>query len=139
MSRRGTRMNWVGAFAPGTVGGRRAHPPKSEKIWWEKINEKEKAKAIRSAITATILKDIVAERGHLIPDGYPFILDDKFELTDKTKKIIEAFKKLKTEIENITKNPFEKQAIDYFDFISWIESKIENRSFAEIVKEKVKT
>ncbi|MFC2135964.1 50S ribosomal protein L4, partial [Bacteroidota bacterium] len=25
MSRRGTRMNWVGAFAPGTVGGRRAH------------------------------------------------------------------------------------------------------------------
>src|SRR3989338_318436 len=40
LSRRGTRMNWVGAFAPGTVGGRRAHPPKAEKIWWQKINRK---------------------------------------------------------------------------------------------------
>ena len=29
LSRRGTRMNWVGAFAPNTVGGRRAHPPKA--------------------------------------------------------------------------------------------------------------
>src|SRR3989344_1430914 len=50
MTRRGTRMNWVGAFAPGTVGGRRAHPPKSEKIWWKKINKKEKAKAISRAV-----------------------------------------------------------------------------------------
>ena len=49
-------MNWVGAFAPGTVGGRRAHPPKSEKIWSKKINKKENAKAIRSAISATLLK-----------------------------------------------------------------------------------
>ena len=31
LSRGGTRMNWVGAFAPGTVGGRRAHPPKAGK------------------------------------------------------------------------------------------------------------
>jgi len=31
MSRRGTRMNWQGAFAPGTVGGRQAHPPKIRK------------------------------------------------------------------------------------------------------------
>ncbi len=31
MSSRGTRMNWVGAFAPGTVGGRKAHPPKAGK------------------------------------------------------------------------------------------------------------
>ncbi len=99
MSRRGTRMNWVGAFAPGTVGGRRAHPPKSEKIWWEKINKKENAKAIRSAIAATILKEVVAGRGHLIPDNYPFILDDKFEAMDKTKNIHEAFRKLGLEKE----------------------------------------
>jgi len=31
MSSRGTRMNWVGAFAPGTVGGRKAHPTKAGK------------------------------------------------------------------------------------------------------------
>ena len=92
-------MNWVGAFAPGTVGGRRAHPPKSEKIWWKKINEKERKKAIRSAIAATILKDIVTERGHLIPSNYPFVLDDKFESMSKTKEVIESFKKLGLENE----------------------------------------
>lgn len=99
LSRRGSRMNWVGTFAPGTVGGRRAHPPKTEKIWGKKINDKERAKAIRSAIAATILKGIVAERGHIMPDNYPFILDDKFELLDKTKDVINSFKKLGLESE----------------------------------------
>ena len=99
MSRRGSRMNWVGAFAPGTVGGRKAHPPKSEKIWWKKINDKERKKAIRSAIAATILKDIVTQRGHLIPSNYPFVLDDKFESMSKTKEVIESFKKLGLENE----------------------------------------
>ena len=94
MTRRGTRMNWVGAFAPGTVGGRRAHPPKIQKIWWKKINNKENLKAIRSAISATMLKEIVAERGHLAPDSYPFVLDEKFESLDKTKKVLESFEKM---------------------------------------------
>ena len=49
ISGRGSRFNWVGAFAPGTVSGRRAHPPKAEKIWEVKINKKERKKAIRSA------------------------------------------------------------------------------------------
>jgi len=94
MTRRGTRMNWVGAFAPGTVGGRRAHPPKTEKIWWKKINEKERAMAIRSAIAATILKEAVIQRGHIIPDNYPFALEDKFELLEKTKSVLESLNKL---------------------------------------------
>lgn len=94
LSRRGTRMNWAGAFAPGTVGGRRAHPPKTEKVWWRKINEKERAKSIRSAIAATVLKEIVAQRGHIVPDNYPFVLDDKFESLNKTQEVMEAFGKL---------------------------------------------
>ena len=94
MSRRGTRLNWVGAFMPGTVGGRRAHPPKAEKIWWKKMNNKENSKALRSAISATVLKETVAGRGHLVPDNYPFIIDDKLESLDKTKKVIEFFTKL---------------------------------------------
>ena len=52
------------------------------------------------------------------------------------KNLIGAFKELKTELEEITKDPFEKKAIEYFDFISWIESKIENRPFADIVRQK---
>ncbi len=99
LTRRGTRMNWVGAFAPGTVGGRRAHPPKPEKIWWKKLNKKENTKSIRSAIAATILKEAVLEKGHLIPDHYPFVLDNKFESLDKTKSVFESFKKLGMENE----------------------------------------
>src|SRR3989338_1470831 len=64
LSHRGTRMHWVGAFTPQTVGGRRAHPPKAERIWDQKINDKERRKAIRSAMSATINKSLVEERGH---------------------------------------------------------------------------
>ena len=84
LSRSGTRFNWTGAIVPGTVGGRRAHPPKAEKIWDKKINKKEKRKAIRSASAATLKKGLVAERGHKAPENYPFILEDKFESLDKT-------------------------------------------------------
>ena len=86
MSRAGTRLNWVGAVVPGTVGGRRAHAPKSEKIWWQKINKKERKTAIRSAIAATVDKELVSKRGHKVPDSYPFILDSKIESLDKTKE-----------------------------------------------------
>ena len=105
MSRRGTRMNWVGAFAPGTVGGRRAHPPKAEKIWEQKMNKKERRKAIRSAISATIIADIVKERGHKVPDNYPFIIDDKIEALKKVKEITAVFNKigLNDEIERTKK------------------------------------
>jgi len=94
MSRRGSRMNWQGAFAPGTVGGREAHPPKAEKIWSKKINEKERKKAIRSAISATVLADAVSRRGHIIPDSYPFIVDSKIESLGKTKDVLDMLEKL---------------------------------------------
>lgn len=52
MSRRGERFFWVGAFAAGTVGGKRAHPPRAvQKV--KKINKKEKKKAFISALSAT--------------------------------------------------------------------------------------
>jgi len=55
------------------------------------------------------------------------------------KKLIEAFKELKEQIQEISTDPFEGKILLAFDFISWLESKIQNRPFAEIVKEKVKT
>jgi len=94
MSHRGTRFNWVGAEAPGTRGGRRAHPPKATKILSEKINKKERKKAIRSALAATIKKDMVTERGHFPPENYPFILDDKIEAISKTKEVKDILEKL---------------------------------------------
>lgn len=88
MNRRGMQMSWTGAFAPGTIGGRRAHPPTAEKILELKINDKERLKAIRSALSATVNKGIVASRGHEVPAGYPFILSDDFESLNKTKDVV---------------------------------------------------
>ena len=51
MSRRGTRLNYTGAVAPQTVGGRRAHPPKAEKILALKINKKERSLKEHAYIT----------------------------------------------------------------------------------------
>jgi large subunit ribosomal protein L4e len=94
MSHRGSQFFWQGANAPGMRGGRKAHPPKIEKIWSWKINDKEKRKAIRSAISATIIRERVLARGHLVPQNYPFIVNDDLENINKTQKLIEALGKL---------------------------------------------
>lgn len=52
-SGKGFRYAWVARVVPNVVKGRKAHPPKAEKNWYEKINKKERRKAIRSAIAAT--------------------------------------------------------------------------------------
>ena len=94
MSYRGSRFNWTGAFAPQTVGGRRAHPPKAEKEWDQKINDKERRKAIRAALAATMNKEVVEQRGHKAPASYPFIITAEFESMDKTKDVKQALDKL---------------------------------------------
>jgi large subunit ribosomal protein L4e len=94
MSHRGTRFNWVGALAPNTVGGRRAHPPKSDRIWDKKLNTKERKKAVCSALAATLDKGIVAARGHRVPQNFPFILSDDFELIAKTKELLISLKEM---------------------------------------------
>lgn len=94
MSRRGTRMFWVGAFAPGTVGGRRAHPPKAVKIWTKKVNKTENRKAIRSALAATMDRGLVQARGHKVPEAFPFIINNDFEALTKTREVMAAFAEL---------------------------------------------
>ena len=93
MTRRGTNLYWVGAFAPGTVGGRRAHPPKAEKIWSKKINVKERRLAIRSALAATCIKEVVKKRGH-ISENVPIVVESDFEKILKTKEVIGVLLKL---------------------------------------------
>jgi len=87
LSHRGTRFGWVGDFSPQTRGGRRAHPPKAIKVLEQKINTKENQKAIRSAMGATVNKELVSARGHKLPSEYPFILSSKVESLDKTKDV----------------------------------------------------
>ena len=59
MWRRGMQFGWVGANAPGMVGGRRSHPPKAYKNWDLKINIKERKKAIRSALSGSLANNKV--------------------------------------------------------------------------------
>lgn len=94
MNRRGTRFFWVGAANPQTRGGRRSHPPKGEKNWEQEINKKENRKAIRSALAATLNKELVEQRGHAIPKDYPFIIDSSIENLGKTKEAREALERL---------------------------------------------
>lgn len=94
MSRSGTRMNWVGAIAPGTVAGRRAHPPKSEKILKKSMNIKERKKAIRCALSASVNAELSKKRGHKVPADYPFVIENGFESIDKTKDVLSAFGKI---------------------------------------------
>ena len=92
-SRNGAHFNWVGAFAPSTVGGYRSHPPKSWKNWDLKINDKERRKALRSAIAATALKEVVEARGHL-SSHVPLVADNKVELISKTSEAVKMIENL---------------------------------------------
>jgi tetratricopeptide (TPR) repeat protein len=53
------------------------------------------------------------------------------------KELLEGFRDLKYRIDKITEDPYEKVALDYFNITAWLESKIDNKSFAEVVREKL--
>jgi large subunit ribosomal protein L4e len=82
--------------SPNNVGGRRAHPPKVEKVWAEKINKKERNKARRAALAAITVTEMVAGRGHKFDNkiSLPLVLEDKFETINKTKNALDIFKKV---------------------------------------------
>ncbi|MBI2005275.1 MAG: 50S ribosomal protein L4 [Candidatus Aenigmarchaeota archaeon] len=83
-------------FVPQAVGGRRAHPPLVEREWEQKINRKERRKAIKSALAATSVRELVAKRGHQIQDikELPLVVEDKLQELKKTKEVIKVLVKL---------------------------------------------
>ena len=92
--KRGRQFGWVGAFAPGMVGGRRSHPPKAKKIFEQKINKKERRKALRSALAATFNEQLVKQRGHKI-EFLPAVIESKIETLKKTKDVENMLRNLK--------------------------------------------
>lgn len=86
---RGRQIRMVGAFAPNTVGGRRAHPPKAEKNLLKEVNNKEWLKALRVGVLSSLDAKTVKSNGQRVPEGYPFVLDDSVEKSMKTKEIKE--------------------------------------------------
>ena len=91
LSRRGLNFYFMGAVAPNTVGGRRAHPPKAAKNWGLKMNQKERRLAIRSAIAVTMDASRVKKRGH---KAESMVVESKLEELKKTKEVRNAFVKL---------------------------------------------
>lgn len=92
--RRGMQLRYVGAFAPGTRGGRKAHAPKAEKNILKSVNKKEWLMALRIGVGASLAKDIVVNNGQRIGASYPIILDESFNEIAKTKDFNESLIKL---------------------------------------------
>lgn len=88
MWRRGTQFHWVGAAVPGTVGGRKANPPKATKIWSLNINTNERKKAIRSALAGVLKSKLV-------------IVEDKFEILKLAKEAKKVLSSLGFSVESI--------------------------------------
>lgn len=84
---RGRQLRFVGAFAPNTVGGRKAHAPKAEKNIVKFVNNKEWIKAMQTGIMASLNRNIVLANGQKVPENYPFVLDKSFEEISRTVEI----------------------------------------------------
>ncbi len=90
------RGTMIGAQAPGTVGGRRAHPPRPRTIWAKKINDQERRYARFAAVAATRDPVLVASRGHRFRENLtlPIVVEDDIESLEKTSDGIEALRAL---------------------------------------------
>ena len=65
-----------------------------------------------------------------------FLVRLKTNITEE--ELHKRFVTLSKNLIPLTKDPYEKRAFMYFDIISWLESKIENRGIQEIIKEKAR-
>ncbi|MCK5176437.1 MAG: 50S ribosomal protein L4 [Candidatus Aenigmarchaeota archaeon] len=75
-------------IVPHSVKGRKAHPPKAEKIWSKKLNNTERKKAIRSAIAGTGEIKYILQRDHIIDEKtkMPLIVESLNDIK-KTKEL----------------------------------------------------
>lgn len=48
-----------------------------------------------------------------------------------------SFSQFKNDLLALLEDPYEKRALEYFDFISWLDSKIERKPFIEMVKRRI--
>ncbi|MDB2325457.1 hypothetical protein OAR37_02675 [Flavobacteriaceae bacterium] len=127
-------------------------------IYLNKIVENKKLKMREDLLCFTRLLNLIAhyEAGndyHIdehIRDTYKFLLK-MGELHEVQKSLIrfvrklgsiypselkEAFKDLHKELKQYEQDPYERRAFLYLDILSWLESKIENKTVAEIIHSK---
>jgi hypothetical protein len=67
-----------------------------------------------------------------------FLKDFKKLLKNKNSEDMhKLFVDFRAELTDVLKDPYEKAANEYFDFLSWLDSKIHKKSFTDIVKSQV--
>ena len=79
--------------SPNNVSGRRAHPPKVERIWDLKVNRKEAKLARMSAVACTGCADCVRARGHDFDDKvtFPVVVDDALNQVGSATEVMAMF------------------------------------------------
>lgn len=97
MWRRGDQFYWIGAEVANTRGGRRAHPHKVT-LKGGKINKKEYALALKSAIASTASHSLIKDkysslRNEKIENNLPIVVEDKI-LKLNAKQFYESLKKI---------------------------------------------
>ena len=60
----------------------------------------------------------------------------KLSISISDEEILNRFERLRQQLLPLEQNPYEKRAFIYFDIISWLESKLQNRPVQDIIKEK---
>lgn len=88
----GTYLGFKARFVSQAVKGIRAHGPKTSKIWAQDINKKELLLSLKSAIAATVNKELLKKRGHVFTE--PVVIDDSVEKLSKTKELITLLEKI---------------------------------------------
>jgi large subunit ribosomal protein L4e len=89
-----SRSGLAGGVAS-VVKGRLAHPPRSEKVVYLKINRKERHLATATAIAYTSDVDAVQARGHRVKKvDLPLVITDELEALTKTSELVAFLEKL---------------------------------------------
>lgn len=85
------RSNNRAKRVPQALGGRRAHPPKTDADRSKRLNDNERRLAVRSAIAATGDDGRVRDRGHRLPEDVtcPVVVSDEFESFQKTRTVLD--------------------------------------------------
>lgn len=85
LSHIGISFSYVGAEAPHTVGGRKAHPPAPTKNLIKKMNKKEMRLAVKMGIASSFDKEAVSKFHKNSAIDFPIIVENKINDISKTK------------------------------------------------------
>lgn len=72
----------------------------------------------------------------LNPDRKPAYRNAKAGVTAGRKDLPEIYPKMLSQFKKLNADPYEKEAFEFFDYVSWLESKISGKSFAQVLREK---